>query len=345
MGEMTEQDLTTVAGTMTERMLGVLMSGNHYGTTVIGQKVTINALRSRGLIGKDNRWTGLGWAVALHSATVDRGWNPGYFKTLDDVHAEAIEEDARRELIGKPVTVLHNDHTLTGVVLGGSGDSLTVRLIGDGAVISVDPLNVTLAPDPVDVPTNSTWVGIDDRGSLRCRETGFIVQAIRGGLWEVLRPEWNATRQGRTYHGIHMGRSKAAALGAAGRRRPEMRGLIASDWDQALAIEAAMHTDRQAEPGFRGGKTPPKGWSPVNTVALVRSVFAQEERAAATEALTRVAKRAQYDALRAVMAEIDAWREQGDGLSPGVQQRGDLAANAFREMLASAAAKLGVRWP
>lgn len=91
-----ERDLATIRKGMTNAMRSALMTGSHFGYTTIGKKVTIKALRRRGLVAHDNRWTKLGWAVALWIVATEPGWNPDYFKLPQDIHAEALVEDAAR---------------------------------------------------------------------------------------------------------------------------------------------------------------------------------------------------------------------------------------------------------
>ncbi len=91
-----EQDLAAIRKSMTDAMRIALMTGSHTGYTAIGKKVTIKALHRRGLVAGDNRWTSLGWAMALWIVATEPGWNPAYFKLPQDVHAEALLEDTLR---------------------------------------------------------------------------------------------------------------------------------------------------------------------------------------------------------------------------------------------------------
>jgi hypothetical protein len=84
------------ADSLTGHMRNVMVTGNHYGTRVIGKTVTRNALRSRGMIDDSNMWTALGWAVVLLFVNEEPGWNANFFKTVDELHAEALVEDAQR---------------------------------------------------------------------------------------------------------------------------------------------------------------------------------------------------------------------------------------------------------
>lgn len=66
-----------------------------YGVaTVIGQRRTLDALRRRGLIADDNRWTVLGREVAdiVRGGIEDRG----HVRLIDELHADALAEDAYR---------------------------------------------------------------------------------------------------------------------------------------------------------------------------------------------------------------------------------------------------------
>jgi hypothetical protein len=65
-------------------MRGVLESGapTLHSARCVGKKQTIKALQRRGLIGADQRWTVLGWAVA-------REFLSGKIYTLDELHGIA----------------------------------------------------------------------------------------------------------------------------------------------------------------------------------------------------------------------------------------------------------------
>jgi hypothetical protein len=89
-------ELQEIRKSMTGKMYCALTTGSHVGYTCIGQRVTLNALRRRGLIADDNRWTRLGWAMVLWIVATEPGWNPAYFKLPQDVHTEALAEDASR---------------------------------------------------------------------------------------------------------------------------------------------------------------------------------------------------------------------------------------------------------
>lgn len=90
------QDLCKIADGLTSKMRCALMTGSASGYTCIGKKVTLKALKRRGLIADDNRWTNLGWAMALWIVATEPGWNPAYFKLPQDVHVEALTEDSER---------------------------------------------------------------------------------------------------------------------------------------------------------------------------------------------------------------------------------------------------------
>lgn len=91
-----EHDLATIRKGMTDAMRSALMTGSHSGYTTIGKRVTIKALHRRGLVARDNRWTKLGWAMALWIVATEPGWNPARFELPQDVHAKALLEDAIR---------------------------------------------------------------------------------------------------------------------------------------------------------------------------------------------------------------------------------------------------------
>jgi hypothetical protein len=90
------QELHEIYKSMTPKMYSALTTGSHTGYTCIGKMVTLKALRRRGLIAADNRWTKLGWAMVLWIVATEPGWNPAYFKLPQDVHVEALAENEAR---------------------------------------------------------------------------------------------------------------------------------------------------------------------------------------------------------------------------------------------------------
>lgn len=56
----------------------------------------------------------------------------------------------------------------------------------------------------------------------------------------------------------------------------------------------------------------------------------------------RIVRRCRYDALVGVAEQLDAWERRGVGLSAEARERGRIAAEAFREMIFSAAEQLDV---
>lgn len=87
--------LTVVAAQLSQTMRFRLLDGcySQGSSTVLGSKATRAALRRRGLIAEDNRWTAMGMAVA---AIARGGQDAGRVKTLDELHAMAQEEDRKR---------------------------------------------------------------------------------------------------------------------------------------------------------------------------------------------------------------------------------------------------------
>lgn len=183
-----EQEPRNIAASMTGRMKCTLLTGSSDGTRVIGQTVTRKALRARDLIDDSNRWTSLGWAVALWIANNEPGWNPAHFRSVDEVHAEALAEDLQR------FPVSGND--------------------GDLTQEQATPAT-SWRPIPGAYP-----------GDLRCAETGVEIRAVRGlPSWEVLIPQWQDGRK--VMRVARMVTTKIEALGHVGRTaRREARERI-----------------------------------------------------------------------------------------------------------------------
>ena len=95
------QELSEIYKGLTPKMRCALTTGSHTGYTCAGMRATLRALMRRGLIASDDRWTPLGWAVVLWIVANEPVWNPAYFKTPDDVHAEALALNDARESGGR----------------------------------------------------------------------------------------------------------------------------------------------------------------------------------------------------------------------------------------------------
>lgn len=76
---------------LTAKMIGVLASGrpSTQSARVIGHEGSIAALQRRGMVGNDRRWTARGMRVAKEILT-------DHVMDLDELHAEALTEDASR---------------------------------------------------------------------------------------------------------------------------------------------------------------------------------------------------------------------------------------------------------
>lgn len=352
MGEMTQEEIARVAKTLRPAMVNAMVTGNAYGTRVIGKVVTRNALRSRGLIDDASMWTALGWAVVLHVVNTEPGWNPDHFKTRDQIHAEALQEDAARKLDGERYSYDPRRPCDSTCIEHRRGGRLRHR-VGCPAV--------TNPPAPI----RNGWqqiLGHPD-GNIRCIETGIEIRAIGHGFrWEILCPEWQRPER-KVLRTVRIFTTKIEALGHATKAtRPAMRLHIAAAHAEAMREDTRRRTLARLDglrelltsgdkvPGFRAGEVPPMrdrihagAYGP--DVAAFDINIGDGSLTAAADLVTRAVKRAQYDALRAVLAEVDGWEARGSDLHPDVRAAGRVAANSFRHMLNEAARKLGVREP
>lgn len=325
------------ADSLTRHMRSAMVTGNHYGTRVIGKTVTRSALRNRGLIDDANMWTALGWAVVLLFVSEEPGWNADYFRTVDDVHAEALDEDRER------FPISGNDSDLTAA----EHEQFLTELREDVRKNGPTPRWEDGVPGPRKTPEQ-----------IAREMTANMVESLlsadaHGAPVSVGGPR---TRDALLRRKLVDRDLRWTSLGWAVARILEPLVVSPDDLRSNAVFEDHLRQRRQdrartAAPKPRAMAAPGQpelgpGWTPersaqvaseIRSAVLKASAMAipgQLEQAA--ELIGRMVKRAQYDALRAVLAQLD-----GTTSDPYAE----FAASDVRTMLNDAARELGCRPP
>lgn len=338
------------ADSLTAHMRSAMATGDHYGRTVIGKKVTRNALYGRGLIDGMNRWTALGWAVVLLFVSEEPGWSLSHFKTPDDVHAEALAEDAERAAAAE-------------------GERFLAELREDVRKNGPTPKWEDGIPGPKPPTAPTGWTRLDDRSRhvLTGVEVVTITPEAGPAHFEVRVPRWIDSRK--LMETVHRGSRFSAANWAMEVAVPDALYRLNGDHEYALRIDAQRTARRNRVQHVRVGdgrvieevkKLIPGGWAPEHPARLaaeVRSeILSMDIRpgslAEAAAIVDGVVKTAQLAALRAVLASLAAWIEGQRANHAALDHRGELVncwsrfdVEDIRNMVADAARDLRVEWP
>lgn len=308
MGEMQSRTPEQIVKGMTPRMRSTLMTGGTDGRRVIGAAVTRNALRARGLVGSDQRWTADGWRVALWLVNNEPGWNPAYVKTIDELHQLAVDEDKLRF----PETVAATPDR--------PGEDRY-----DKAVMSLAKRAAYLAT-------------IDDI-------TRFRALALNSGVKDhltgrLLFPGHETVPPVTSFHRLAYAvrndtRNPFDAL------RRAMADELRNPGTTAATRPAIVDQILNSGPVYPGNgpldfRVRSEDYNQLREYLLLCP--------ADPPADTRVVRRAQYEALKTVSKLVDEWRALGGSFPVDVQSKADTVVGAIREMLAEAAQRLNVPW-
>lgn len=266
-------------------------------------------------------------------------------------HADALDEAARRaandpdSLIGKRVRVSDRSGGHTGEVIDDFGPSVSVR-IGEGGVITTNKLNVSLIEDDVERPTVH-YMADDLLDACRSadRDERLIVTPV---IEDV-----TCTPCGRIARRAVIDKAHAEALWENWARRPEVdrrNARIMVDF-----VKVACDAPEQLT-----------AWRKVHGIALGvdttvedyigafeadhAEALAWDEHVASEGLTVRIVRRAQYDALRAVLSALDGWERGTLQNHEAMSHRDDDCCRAFapddiRRMVNDAARELDVRRP
>lgn len=330
-----------IADSLTGHMRSAMVTGNAYGTRVIGKMVTRNALRSRGLIDDANMWTALGWAVVLRFVTEDAGWNPDHFKTPDQIHAEALQEDAERF----PIPGNNGDLTAEEHERSLAEPREDVRKNGP-TPRRKDGISGPIAP--------TGWTRLDDRSRhvLTGVEVVIIVSEVGPAHFEARVPRWIDGRK--LMETVYRGSRFSAANWAMKVAVPDALYRLRGDHEYALRIDAQRTARRNRVQRVYAGdgrvieevrKPPLPGWTPEHPAKLAaearNKILTMDVRpgslAEAAAIVDGVVKTAQLAVLQRLAAIID----QRESDIPGER----IPADEVRHMLRNIAHQFRIEWP
>jgi hypothetical protein len=225
MGEMRNKTAEQIAVALTPTMRDMLLNGFYSeGSATVVARVgnrTRDALLRRGLIAEDNRWTALGREVAI----ITRGNADGAIKTVDELHAMALDENARREMdeaAEHQDTAAYRHFARASRNYGGYRNA--IEQLHAEALYENDTRSIA-----------SNWRPVPDGnpGDLRDIETGVEIR-YTVGRWSALCPGWDPKATRKVMRVAVLSSGKTAVLGYAGRvLRPPLREQIAEAWDEA----------------------------------------------------------------------------------------------------------------
>lgn len=314
MGE-TSKTPEQIAAKLSPAMRRVLMTGasSEGAAKVYGHTNTIIALIERGLITIDSlphrghRWTKLGREVARHAWGE---YGASAIKTMDELHELAIDEDAKRF----PVPERPAHLWPTTLQRPAPGDRVMSRFGQSGFLISEDGDTAVVS------------VGIE------ARRVVLSSDAFALDWW----PDPRGVAASPDPHEILRGLSTAVA-GWAERFGKIPPASVFGATPRSAPRPAIVDKIINGGPVDPGPGSVDMGTADFNAL---RDYLLHES--AGKEFDSRVVRRAHYEALRAVLGRLDAWRSVGNLYPEDAQQRADVVVGAVREMVMDAAIGLGV---